>query len=85
MEALSAEIESRPDKFIRRLYPGRLAVVRERLAHLVGVERDEIVMVQNATHGINTVLRNLIWSPDDVIVGGEFVPDDFFIRSYLEG
>lgn len=73
VEALSVEIESRPDLFIRILAKDRLAAVRERLAHLVGAATDEIVMVTNATHGVNTVLRNLIWSSDDIIVGGKFV------------
>ncbi|KAF8510937.1 PLP-dependent transferase [Hysterangium stoloniferum] len=67
-EALSYEVESRPDKFIRRDYYKHLVTARERLAHLIGADTDEVVMVQNTTHGINTVLRNLIWSPDDVIV-----------------
>jgi hercynylcysteine S-oxide lyase len=73
VEALSAKIESRPDKFLRRVYADHLAAVRERLAHLIGAETEEIVMVNNATHGINTILRNFFWNPDDVIVGGEFV------------
>jgi hercynylcysteine S-oxide lyase len=73
VKTLSAEVESRPDMFIRKVYVKRLVAVRERLAHLVGAETDEIVMVQNATHGINTVLRDILWNPDDVIVGGEFV------------
>ncbi|KAF8478308.1 PLP-dependent transferase [Gautieria morchelliformis] len=69
VEVLSAEIESRPDRFMRRLYEDRLTTVRERLARLVGAAGDEIVMVPNATHGINTVLRNLTWNSDDNIVG----------------
>lgn len=73
MEAISAEVESRPDLFVRRLYRDRLATVRERLAHLVGAATDEIVMVPNATHGINTVLRSLVWDSEDFIVGSEFV------------
>ena len=76
MEAISAEIESRPDKFIRRECAGRLATVRERIGNLVGAETDEIVLVQNATHGISTVLRNLWWEEHDVIVGGELFPGD---------
>ncbi|KAF8581075.1 PLP-dependent transferase [Ramaria rubella] len=69
LEVLSNEIESRPDRFIRTKYNDRLTTVRERLANLVGAKVDEIVIVPNATHGINTVLRNFEWSSEDVLVG----------------
>ncbi|KIJ54490.1 hypothetical protein M422DRAFT_240557 [Sphaerobolus stellatus SS14] len=46
----------------------RIDTVRERLAHIIGADTDEVVLVPNATHGVNTVLRNFDWGPDDFIV-----------------
>ena len=69
VDALSREVESRPDKFMRRTYPAKLDTVRERLARFIGAEADEVVMVPNATLGLNTILRNFIWNPEDVIIG----------------
>lgn len=65
---LEEEVEAKPDLFIRRIYSKRLEVVRAHLARLVGANLDEIVMVHNATLGINIVLRNLQWSHDDTII-----------------
>ncbi|KAH9930085.1 PLP-dependent transferase [Fomitopsis serialis] len=41
---------------------------RKRVADVVNAELDEIVLVPNATHGINTVLRNFEWKEGDVII-----------------
>ncbi|GJJ08664.1 hypothetical protein Clacol_002883 [Clathrus columnatus] len=65
---LEQEVEAKPDLFIRREYTKSLEIVRGRLARLVHANLDEIVMVPNATHGINTILRNLQWSHDDIII-----------------
>lgn len=56
---------------MRYTYSPLLVTARERVAQLIGAETDECVIVPNATHGINTVLRNLEWSHDDIIVGSE--------------
>ena len=68
--ALMFEIEERPDRYYRRDYYIPLKTVRERLAYMIGAETDEVVLVPNATHGVNTVLRNIEWGPDDIIVEG---------------
>lgn len=60
--------ESCPDKFIRYQYIDLLDKSRERLAQLVNAPVDECVIVQNATSGINTVLRNLVYKEKDVII-----------------
>lgn len=70
-EKLSYEVEANPDRYMRITYTPLLNAVRARLAELVGAETDECVMVTNATHGVNTVLRNLEWKEGDVIVGSE--------------
>ncbi|KAI5119002.1 hypothetical protein M0805_004412 [Coniferiporia weirii] len=67
-ERISREIEANPDRYMRTTYKPLLDTVRSQLAQLIGAETDECVIVPNATHGVNTVLRNLDWSKDDVIV-----------------
>lgn len=73
-DKLTRDIESNPDKFLRTKYGPLLTTVRERLAHLIGAQTDECVMVPNATHGVNTVLRNFEWQQGDIIVGGAYRP-----------
>lgn len=67
-QKLEEEVEARPDLFIRRKYANHLQDVREQLARLVHAELSEIVMVPNATLGINTVLRNIEWTQGDIII-----------------
>ena len=42
-----------------------------RIAKLVGAERDEIVLVPNASHGVSTVLWNIEWHEQDILVGSQ--------------
>ncbi|KAL1949376.1 hypothetical protein VTO73DRAFT_8257 [Trametes versicolor] len=67
--SLSYEIERNPDKFRRILYKPLLDKSRETVAKLIGAELDEVVFVPNATHALNTILRNFEWREGDVIVG----------------
>ena len=64
---LTLEIESNPDLFHRLTYQKRLIGVREKLASLIGAKTDEVVLVTNASTGINTILRNFEWEKDDQI------------------
>ena len=64
---LTLEIESNPDLFHRMTYQKRLIGAREKLASLIGAKTDEIVLVSNASMGINTILRNFEWEKDDQI------------------
>ncbi|KZT19038.1 PLP-dependent transferase [Neolentinus lepideus HHB14362 ss-1] len=66
---ISAEIEACPDRFLRLTYQGRLEHARSLVANLIGAEVDECVMVPNATHGLNTILRNFEWHEGDIIIG----------------
>jgi hypothetical protein len=75
--ALTLEIEKNPDHFHRLAYQAPLVSVRERLAQLIGAETDECVIVPNASHGINTVLRNFEWHKDDIIVACRYL---YFLR-----
>ncbi|KAI1797221.1 PLP-dependent transferase [Ganoderma leucocontextum] len=65
----SYEIERNPDLFHRFTYIPLLAKSREALAKLIGAEADEVVLVPNATHALNTVLRNFEWRDGDVLIG----------------
>ncbi|KAL3427278.1 aminotransferase family protein [Phlyctema vagabunda] len=56
--------ESNPDPFIRYLYPKALDVSREAVAKLLNVPTSTVVFVPNATTGVNTVLRNIVWKPE---------------------
>ncbi|ORY28005.1 pyridoxal phosphate-dependent transferase [Naematelia encephala] len=68
MHKLSDQIESNPDLFMRRSYFSLLEDVRERTAKLIGARTDEVVIVPNATHGINTIATNIKWVEGDVIL-----------------
>ncbi|OLN87573.1 Hercynylcysteine sulfoxide lyase [Colletotrichum chlorophyti] len=56
--------EARPDPFIRYTYHDLLRKSRQAVADLINAPLSTVVFVPNATVGINTVLRNLSWSPD---------------------
>ncbi|TFY71154.1 hypothetical protein EVG20_g1849 [Dentipellis fragilis] len=68
-DTLSRKIESNPDKFMRTELAGLLRSARTRVAKFVGAEPDEVVFVPNASHGVNTVLRNFEWHEGDIIIG----------------
>lgn len=56
--------EARPDPFIRYTYPQLLDVSRSAIAKLLHAPTETCVFVNNATVGINTVLKNLVWNAD---------------------
>lgn len=60
--------ESRPDAFFRYNLPKYIDSARSAVARFLGVDAGECVLVPNATTGINTVLRSLVFEKGDVIV-----------------
>jgi selenocysteine lyase/cysteine desulfurase len=62
------ECEAKPDSFIRFAYPKALDVSRQAVANLLNAPVDTCVFVPNATTGVNTVLRNLVFAEGDVIL-----------------
>lgn len=68
------ETELSPDIFIRYKQPRYLDEARKAIAKLLNVPTNETVFVPNATTGVNTVLRNLVYVRDDVIV--------YFVTAY---
>ncbi|OHE91174.1 hypothetical protein CORC01_13516 [Colletotrichum orchidophilum] len=65
---LQDESEARPDTFIRYTYLKLLGESRAAIASLLGAEAGEVVLIQNATTGVNTVLRNLDFQHGDTIL-----------------
>ncbi|KAH9959636.1 PLP-dependent transferase [Russula dissimulans] len=68
IEATSRSIEGNVDRFIKLHIPKYLAPARHRIAKFVGAGPEEIVFVPNASHGLNTILMNLAWSEEDIIL-----------------
>ncbi|KAI0303839.1 PLP-dependent transferase [Multifurca ochricompacta] len=61
-------MEGNIDRFMRLHLPEHLRPARHRMAKFVGAGPEEIVFVPNASHGINTVLKNLVWNKGDIII-----------------
>ncbi|KAF7558366.1 hypothetical protein G7046_g5806 [Stylonectria norvegica] len=62
--------EARPDEFIRYEYGKLLDESRAAVAAIINAPVETVVFVSNATVGVNTVFRNIVWNPDgkDVII-----------------
>ncbi|KAF2792744.1 PLP-dependent transferase [Melanomma pulvis-pyrius CBS 109.77] len=68
MHGFSDASEARPDDFIFYTYPKKLDESRTALAALLSVPVETLVFVPNATTGVNTVLRNLVYEEGDKIL-----------------
>lgn len=66
--SMQRSVTERPDVFMTYNLPKYLDESRKAVAPLLGVDKDEVVFVANATTGVNTVLRNLKFEEKDVIV-----------------
>ena len=58
------ECETNPCPFIKYRFPRLLNESRVAMCEFLGVPESTIVFVPNATTGINTVLRNIVWNTD---------------------
>ena len=61
-------MERRPTHFMDRELPPALRTAVARLAAFVGARAEDLVFVENATAGCNTVLRSLRFAPGDEIL-----------------
>lgn len=62
-----AALEADPMAYMFQL-PERLRAVVGRIAPIVGAPADTLALVENASSGVNTVLRSLDWRPGDRVV-----------------
>ncbi|KAI4650130.1 uncharacterized protein J4E78_008412 [Alternaria triticimaculans] len=68
MRDFQDECEGRPDPFIRYRYPVILDEAREDMAKLLNTPSSTLVFVPNASTGVNTVLRNIVFQPGEHIL-----------------
>ncbi len=61
-------IERNPTRFLAREQPQALREAAASVAAVLGAQGEDVVFVENATSGINAVLRSLMLEPGDEIV-----------------
>lgn len=61
-------MEANPDLFLRDILPGRLRQAAAELARFIQARPDDVVFVDNATAGVNAVLRALEFRARDEIL-----------------
>ena len=66
--AWRARIERNPTRFMRRELEAAQRQAAARLAAYLGADGDDLVYVDNATAGVNAVLRSLDFAPGDEIL-----------------
>ncbi|KAE8393667.1 pyridoxal phosphate-dependent transferase [Aspergillus alliaceus] len=68
LHSLQNAAEARPDAFIRITRGKGIDESRLAVSKLLNVPVNECVLVKNATTGVSTVLRNLIFQPNDALI-----------------
>lgn len=61
-------IERQPLQFLVRELEPHLDAARNCLAQFTGADPDDLVFVSNATTGVNTILRSLVFQPGDELL-----------------
>jgi isopenicillin-N epimerase len=67
-QELRAELEREPVEFLYRRFEPRIDEARGALGRFVGADADDLAFVSNATTGVNTVLRSLVFEPGDELL-----------------
>jgi isopenicillin-N epimerase len=62
------ELERGPVRFMQKTLPDALRANAAALAHFLGAEPTDLVFVENATQGVNAVLRSLRFSAGDELL-----------------
>ena len=65
------KLEANPMGFLESEVYEALAAARKALAQMLSCDADDLALIENATSGVNTVLRSLRFEPGDEIL----VPD----------
>lgn len=61
-------MEAEPVRFMSDILPDALRAARDRLAGFVGATPSRLALIENATAGVNAVLRSIDWQAGDRIV-----------------
>ncbi|MCV3214605.1 aminotransferase class V-fold PLP-dependent enzyme [Plectonema radiosum NIES-515] len=67
-QRLREQLEQEPLRFFGREWEKLLDEARRKLAEFVGADAENLVFVPNATTGVNSVLRSLVFHPEDEIL-----------------
>ena len=67
-QRLREQLEHEPLRFFGREWEPLLDEARKKLAEFVGGDAEDLVFVPNATTGVNSVLRSLVFHPEDEIL-----------------
>jgi isopenicillin-N epimerase len=67
-ERLRSQLEQEPLRFFTREWEPLIDEARSKLATFVGADAEDLVFVPNATTGVNSVLRSLVFHPEDEIL-----------------
>ncbi|HEY4228046.1 MAG TPA: aminotransferase class V-fold PLP-dependent enzyme [Candidatus Limnocylindrales bacterium] len=67
-QALVAELESDPIRFLTREYEGRLDAARAQVATFLNADPEGLVVVPNATTGVATIVESLRLRPGDELL-----------------
>ena len=70
--ALLRRVEEHPDSWFRRDLKPRYLSACEAAAKFIGVSREEVVLVENATTAVNTVIRSIRLCPKDGVMATSF-------------
>jgi len=65
---LFLEQESRPDRWFRQSYFVHLNAARRILANIVHANEEDIILLENASSAVNSILRSLSWSKGDKVL-----------------
>ncbi|GMK58918.1 hypothetical protein CspeluHIS016_0603600 [Cutaneotrichosporon spelunceum] len=67
-EKLGRRMETAVDRYMRRKLEPTIEDIRKQVAPMINATAEEVVLVPNATHGVNTISVNIDWKDGDVIV-----------------
>jgi isopenicillin-N epimerase len=67
-QKFTQQMEAFPDKFFRTDYKNTVIQVRERLSQYVGVDKNDLVLIENASSGVNAILKALRFKKGDKIL-----------------
>jgi isopenicillin-N epimerase len=70
-QAWQLRLERQPVEFLGREFRILMRAARQALAEHVGADRDDLVYVPNATHGVNIVARSLALQPGDEVLASD--------------